>query len=158
MEKIIIKTGAAEEVGESNTTNPARLTLEDRSLRSCAQNAVVISVLTLSDPVNKKIVEMVVKGSDPVVRWHEHQNQFLRQASHTKIWLLEQMGGDYMKHVKDVVRCLVDPALLHSVGFLGIGLAALEEGTFNTAVMLEDDFSHYFGMYVMALALERQRR
>ena len=47
----VLKAGEADRVEETGSTNPVRITIEDRSLKSACQNALVISTMVLSDPI-----------------------------------------------------------------------------------------------------------
>ena len=78
-ETLVIKAGQADNIKEgNNSTSSARLAIDDRTLRACAQNAVAISVMMLSDPKNKRLVSMIYHFSLPLLQWHTAQNKAQR--------------------------------------------------------------------------------
>ena len=63
MEKISLKPGPAEGHGVEDgkgSTDPSKDQIDDRSLRGCAQNAIVVSALTLQEHHNKRVVDIVI--------------------------------------------------------------------------------------------------
>ena len=60
IKKVFLKAGEAETVGDGGgSTSSARVTLEDRSLRQCMQNAMTISVMFLQDSTNKRRLAII---------------------------------------------------------------------------------------------------
>lgn len=156
MQRLVLRSGPAEEVGETGSTNPKKLTIESRSLKSCCQNSLVVSALVLSDPSNKRLTEMVVASTTPVMTWHTHQNRTLRSVDGSESWLKSQIAGELAKHFSDIVAQLCDPVMLDQCGFKApVDLS--NERAHNFADT-EDDFAHYMGMYTMALAANRMKR
>eukprot|EP00973_Karenia_brevis_P074489 10351054-Karenia_brevis.AAC.1 len=74
------------------------VSVEDRSIRSCCQNAVAISVLMLSDELNERICQMVISAAVPVREWHGLHSKACRSSEGCHAWRLDQYLGGYLKH------------------------------------------------------------
>lgn len=75
-EKIAMKgtSAAAAEFGSEKSTDPAKPCLADKALKSCCENALVISVAFRGDYMNNLIARIVVVGVDPTaVAWETEQ-------------------------------------------------------------------------------------
>ena len=120
-ERLVIKAGLAEHVGEGGgTTNPVRVTLEDRSLRSCCQNSVAIAALVLAGPNNQRVVSLIVNASESLLDWHTHQAQELRDVTRTSAWLLAQISGGIDGHINTILRSVATVKVLDKCGFSGL--------------------------------------
>lgn len=104
--RVMARREHIDEVGESNaSTNPKRLKVDDRAIRSCATNAVAISVMMLDSDDNRRAVACVLAAARPVKTWHCFQSETLRQSSRSKELLINQVGkSGYMNHIKDILR------------------------------------------------------
>ena len=149
--------GAAEHVGEGGgSTNPAHITISDRSLRTCCQNAVVCSTMVLSDYTNRRIVRIVVAVAQWVRFWHKTQNVLLRCVEGAKAWLLSQVDGGYIEHVVSTIKELSNCVTLRACTFI------VPDGAVGEAIdddlPLEDEYSDLFAQSVMTMAKHRVRR
>lgn len=80
-DKLMVQPGEAEEVGEKvGSTSGAKVAMGERVVKSCAQNAVVISVLTLQDEGNLRLAEIILAGGIKLMNFHEDQNKRNRSA------------------------------------------------------------------------------
>ena len=68
----------SEKIGSTNSFRP---TVTDKALRSCFQNAVVISVMTLQDRSHYRSAQMLACCSSVLLHWHKEQNLALRTAA-----------------------------------------------------------------------------
>ena len=156
-ERLVIKAGLAEHVGEGGgTTNPVRVTLEDRSLRNCCQNSVAIAALVLADTTNERIVSLIVSASESLLDWHTTQSQELRDVTRTSAWLLDQISGGIEGHINTTLRSLMSVKVLDKCGFLRP--PPTDPDALEYALLLEDDFADIAGQYVVALVAQRRRR
>ncbi|CAK0876142.1 unnamed protein product, partial [Prorocentrum cordatum] len=131
-----VKTGKQEELGEGAPTAANAITLEAKTLRGCAANAVAISALMLSDPMNRKICLSIVALTKPVRDWHIRQNRTLRTSAASPDWLSDQLLSEHVNHMKDIAACFNNRWLLEDLGFScldGVWLASEGE-------MLDDDY------------------
>ena len=91
--RLVLRPGAADHFGEGGgSTASDRITIEDRSLRSCLQNALVVSVMFLQDRTNKQRMVIVVGVAQHLRKWHGHQSSFLRSCANALQWMEEQVG------------------------------------------------------------------
>ena len=94
-----------------------RMNSEARALRSCAQNAVAISVGLLLDPTNERIFRIVGAVTKPVLEWDTDHRSKLRCASACEKFMVEQSSGFYMKHVAKVAMTMVGLAAMLGFGY-----------------------------------------
>ncbi len=100
IEKITMPRSAVEVVAEGGgSTSSTRLCFEDRATMTFAQNAVVCSVVMLSNLDNRRIVETICLAAAPVLDWHTVQAGRLKDAISNEEWVLAQLEGDLMKHI-----------------------------------------------------------
>lgn len=137
LEKIVhLRPGKQESSGESAPTASNALTIEARSLRGCAANAVAISALMLSDANNRRIVHGIVGLTIKVREWHVQQNRQLRDATACCAWTAAQAHLDFMQHVVDIVDSLQEQRMLEAAGFLDFDYAA----EVTNGDVIDDDF------------------
>lgn len=88
-DRITKKMAAAQRSEQpNNSTDGRRLQLDDRTLRSCCANSVAISVMTLSEPHHKRMVQAIVVCGRCLDAWHTEQNRRLRSIDETERWIL----------------------------------------------------------------------
>lgn len=155
-EQIVLRSGPAEQVTEDGGTIGKRVTIEDRSLKSCATNAVVISCLLLGSPDNKRILASIVQASQHVKEWHGHQNRTLRSTEASQRWLCEAASGQYMVHVESVIGDFESFGALQAVG------AKLHtpkaEREYNAEMLVEDEHCEIWTNFSLALVAARCAR
>ena len=91
IEKVTIsKADSSSAAGDSSTT-PTGIQLEGRPLRSMASNAVGVSVMTLVQPDNKRVLDiMLIATCAPMDAFHTRQNRDPRDVFETEDgWLHE---------------------------------------------------------------------
>ena len=71
--KVKIRIAGADADADVDRTSATHVI--DRTIRSCAQNAVVVSVLTLRDTKHARLLALVVHCSYPVEQWHGRMNK-----------------------------------------------------------------------------------
>eukprot|EP00969_Alexandrium_andersonii_P050574 2222379-Alexandrium_andersonii.AAC.1 len=80
------------------STDPSRLCVTEKALRSACQNALVISTIMLQEEFHLLLTRVVVCCSEPVDAWHSQQNKELRSAEGSLRWLTGQLDGGLMQH------------------------------------------------------------
>lgn len=140
--------GASTDDG-ADTGSTAATSVDTRSIRSCSQNAVVVSVLTLQDRRHFRMLNIIVVSSQPVEFWHGIQNTETRDVKRGSKWAIAQVTGDYMRHVSEVVMMPGTEAAALSLGF---GAPLGEAGRYQWGLegtMAEADFAQLFGSLCM---------
>ena len=106
---IVKKLGNTEDVGEnSGSTTAARHSIDEKVLRSCAQNAVAISVMVLSESLNLRLAQIMNMVGKLLKPWHGHQNKVLRDAKGSVAFWCEQSRSGYLGHVNGFIDGLGD--------------------------------------------------
>ena len=138
-------------------TNPRKINIESRALRSCASNALVVSVMVLMEKDHKRIVQMIVQIAENMKSWHTRQNVELRDVYRTKTWLIQQLDGDLMLYFYSYVAVLEDVNALRKCQFT-VPMASDKLDIDSLSMLIEDDFSDYMGGFAVALAKACQKR
>ena len=156
-EKLVIKAGEKELVTEGeSTTNPVRLGLEDRGIRSCAQNNVAVSCLIHADPHNKRIMQIVVTIADDLLQWHTKQNKEGRSVQAWEKWAINQIDCGFMTHVCNIFKSTQTNDGLKRMGFRSV--AEMDSENLDYEFMVENDFADIAGAYCASLVKARLRR
>ena len=140
------------------STSKLRMNFEARALRSCAQNAVAISVGLLLDPTNERIFRIVGAVTKPVLEWDTDHRSKLRCASACEKFMVEQSSGFYMKHVAKVAGTMANLAALQNSGFETSKEEAAKMSIDDLELRAEDDFADMFGQFTWNLVQERLKR
>ena len=109
--------GECPESEKLGSTNSFRPTVTDKALRTCSQNAVVISVMTLQDRSHFRSAQMLACCSKVLLSWHSEQNKALRTAAGgCKFWQAQLQGG-FVAHINALIGNLSSPIALEKAGF-----------------------------------------
>lgn len=134
------------------------LQADERALRSASQNAVVVTVLTLSDMRHYRLLQVIVNAARPVSEWHSAQNIETRDTERTRMWLIDQCSGGFMKHAHQV---LTHPSLEPVAQACGFGTPGGERSSATLSqgeISYEDELAATFGLFSTALACARMKR
>lgn len=121
--KLRLDSGAAGNAAPGAAPTAA-VTVDDKMLRGCQVNAVVISVFMLQEESNRRLVTGVVECGKAVRAWHVEQNRLLRSAEGAEEWVRSQVRPreGYLAHVIEIVQALSTPLRLERCGFTITGL------------------------------------
>jgi hypothetical protein len=133
------------------------LAIDDRTLRSCCNNAVVISLMFLGDGLNRSLLEMVVRVCRPVTTWHTGMERQTRSVSGGSAWLRSQLDGALMEHVFNLLLVLTEYDLMDSLGLLHFQKVAGAEIT-DVQLWEDEEKTHMCGNMVLCLMASRLRR
>lgn len=164
-EKVTVKQPLADSAPASDALAPTAtrgLPLEDKSLRQCCQNAVVISMLTLEDSHHHRAVRSIVEVTNVLDAWHTTQSRLLRSVSETQSWVIGQVSGDFMSHVCNFLQLTLDRQALSSAGFVfptarGQDLKK-QLPNFDMEQLLEDEAADMFGQLCLSFVVQRISR
>ena len=157
LDKLILRTGDAEKIGEhSGSTSATRMSVEDRSLRDCAENAVVIKTLMWSDQGNRRILEIITSVGCPLKRWIGATSRACRSTDSSLPYWKDQIGSKYMEHVKEIASVWQSCNVLECCQFIlrEVDYAAQD----CLEVKTEDEYADMLGQCSMTLAANRMRR
>lgn len=152
------------EGASGSTTNPTHLQLDDRALRGCCENAVVVSILTLDDADHRRVVDCVLTAQAPLDKWHTEQNRTLRSTESTRGWLLQQVSGAYRANVQAFIAKLFCLDSLVDAGFFLLGISpggtqtrpgqALD----NHELIIEDEYAELYAGLMFGFVTQRVSR
>ena len=74
MERLRCKKADAEEAPNRSTTARG-VQIDDKTIKSCARNALVISVLTYRQPEHQRCINVVCAVAEPLSAFHSEQNK-----------------------------------------------------------------------------------
>ena len=155
-DKVTVKM-AGRDPDAPDTTAATATALDDRALRSCCQNSVVIALMFLSEDLNLRLMHMVVSLAGPVTLWHSAMEKQVRSVASASSWLLDQVSGGFCKHVTDIWRVLSDDDFMKSSGLLHFqerDVVDLSDGRlFN-----DEEISGRCGSFALCLMSKRCRR
>jgi hypothetical protein len=144
-------TAADGEGAGRSTTDPSRICITDKALRSACQNSLVISCMMLAEGFNYKLSVVITSCSAPVAAWHSFQNRQLRSTDGSRKWLVEELEGRYRHHVEDILATMCSPSLLQELD-LDIEDSSLIS---NDDLLEGQDVADILGGYSLALAARR---
>ena len=154
-EKQMDKLSLSVDVSESDhkSTAPSVLTLDDKIVRGTCQNALVIACAMLGIHSHKHLINIIVNVCKPVEAWHSEQNKQLRSEASSAKWILDQLEGDFFKHVNDTILTMQDPLVLAECG-----IAQNDDGDDNCFMMHQNELSSKLGDFALLLASKRVQR
>lgn len=106
------------EEGDGGSTNPRRLESADRSLRSCAENAVLISAMVFGEKTHQRLVQCFLCGLSVLRKWTRRALQDLRSVDANERWIVDEAAGRTTAHICEIVAQLQSSEALEKVGFL----------------------------------------
>ena len=102
---------------EIDVTNPRKLTIADRTIRSCGGNAVVLSLALLSEDTHKLLVEIIVAVTTPTMLFSAESCRELKDVKRSQCWLVQMNQGRVYDHVLHTFDALRDEDLMVRLGF-----------------------------------------
>lgn len=160
-EKIVIKPrDIAVDAGEGEpkaTTDSARFQLDEKALRSCCQNSLVIAISMLGERTNNLLVRSILAVSAPVEAWHQVQNSTLRSAGESVPWMVGQLKGGFDGHIVKILQVLTTPSLLEFCR-LSLRPPAGRNVADENLILVENDFAENLGACALSLASNRLQR
>jgi hypothetical protein len=158
MQQFQVKVGDAEQPGEDGgTTNPLQTTFEDRAFKHACQNSIVVSVMTLSDLTNLKIVRAVLSTGSIVKDAHGQQNAENRSSQECKAWFLKQANGEFVDTCSRTVAAFSSVEVHRNIDFIMPSPTSPYRGPPEECVG-EDALAAVFGKFTFALAGHVMRR
>lgn len=156
-ERIKIQKSAADEGGAAaGRTSQGICNVEDKTLRSCSQNACTISVMMLSNLNHRRICRAVLASASPLREWHSAQNKQLRSVGGSLAWLTDQTSGGYFDHLVQSFANLERRESLQQSDF--VLAAPSSDDQVNDGVVTDDEFADLHGQAAIVLAGLRLRR
>lgn len=141
------------------STGGAARTVDDRTLKSCCQNSLVVAVMFLSEASNFRALCMGTAAAQPVLAWHTEQSRLNRDVHTSCEWMRSQVESKFMEQVCQVYLVLENEEALKQCGFLEVGAAGSRVAQPSEAqCFVEDDAAELFGAFCWMLATARQTR
>ena len=106
------------DAGESGgTTSTKVLHFEDKTLRSCADNAIILSVALLADYDNKRICETICQTASHLKEWRVTMVKECRSGPGCLNFIKDQCKGGAFKHIIHGFKQLEQPTKLEQMRF-----------------------------------------
>lgn len=158
VQKLVLRPGEAEAMADGvGSTCSNRISIEDRSLRSCMQNALAISVCFLQDSLNFRRLNVIVAACLPVKEWHGRQSAKLRSAEASLEFMLSEFGNmEFFTHVHEVLGVTSSFSALERCEFTIPHSPKISDE--NDLVLLDDEMADSLGQLSVALAFARLKR
>ena len=129
---------------------------EDRTLRTCAETAVDISVAMLTPVTHERLMEVLLSTGSVLKADHGHYNKLMRSSEKNVEALRELADGAILIHCVKILGQLESNSALDKCGFLHPVSEALELPV--EEVMHEDMFADLFGQSALCLVARRMLR
>lgn len=141
----------------SRSTGRNVIAIEERAVRAGGVNAFAIATLVYADVTNLWKLKIATSAGGHNKLWSGMSNKALRNVKAVVPWLLQQLEGGFMDHVKDIVTCFLSEVQLKKVGFK---LPANEDGIAadHGDVVFEDAMADHFVRYAFHLGGNRIKR
>lgn len=144
----------------SSSTSSAHVCVSEKALRSCCQNALVISTLMLGEDWHETLLQIICSSVQPIEAWHRSQSCANRSAEQSRVWMIEQLDGGFMHSVASVFKVLSSQKELDRIGYTShdTTLAHYVTHFSNDLGMVEDDMADVQGSLSLHLTTARVRR
>ena len=145
--KLKLKAGAAEGVGEGAGTKPELVQIEDRALKGCCQNHVMVRLLTLEEPHHQRLSAIIGQLSRPFKDYLTHYQRSCKSVQGAAAWRLEMFGPalGFMKHLESFIDMLNSTDMLEQSGFVLVDSADELPFEDNSDILIEDQFAEKAG-------------
>ena len=111
-DKLVAKMKDKDAGEGEGTTSKYVLHLEDKALKTCADNAVGISVMLLEDYDNKRVIETALGVFNDMKAWRTHMVKCTRSCDQSRQFLVQQTCGGAIRHVNRILNCFTDAVRL----------------------------------------------
>ena len=153
-DRVLLKvTGADEGASEDRMK---KTSVFDRTARSCAQNAVVTSVLFLADPVNRRLAVIIARTGQFVKKCQNAHVDECRTVEGCQKWLRDMVRGEYMHFVGQTLATMTEISIVREAGF--VEDMAADKFYDEDAVILEDDLADTWGLFNLGLSTGALKR
>ena len=157
VKKVIVKAKDKEPAGEAGgpTTPSSGLVIEDKTLRSFADEAICLSIALLSDYNNKRLVEIFLSSTVHVLQWRSEMSRATKSTQDTLEFLTAQAAGGFMSSIRRGVLQLNSLQFLQRAHF-EIPTATTKPAEINEAdVQRDEEFADIAWSLEQALGAER---
>ena len=153
-ERLVVRERpTVEGVGPGSTSN---IQIDDRTLKSCCQNAVAVGVAFASESDNERVASLVLGVSVPVKKWQGHCQKVCVSAKQNREWLADQCTGGFMAHVAEIMGSVDDLDLLVRSEF--VIDERIPESEQMGVLVVENDFATLMGQTALTMSGLRVRR
>jgi len=156
---IELRTSGQDEasVGASAGTSSKLVTVDDRTLRSCGVNAVVLSLAVMASEKHRRLLAGVVCISGQLLKWHGELSRKCRSAKGSQEWLVSQLRGATMETCNEVFEAFEKEQTLEACDFL-VSSSRNATDLDEQNIRVEDELAGALGSFGLALTKNRSRR
>jgi hypothetical protein len=104
--------------------------------------------------------QTIVEITDSADEWQSHQSHVLRSVQGSKTWLLEQLGGGFMRHISAILQNVSNVGVLERCGFTIPCLHAygIDADNEDGEILRQDELAELLGTGSMVFASKRLAR
>ena len=156
-QRLVLKPGPAEGIGEGATTAPA-ISIDDRSLKSCCADACVVSVMTLEETHNQRAMNLVVASSMPMEAIQSDVMANTKSVDGALDYRKRMYGKNgFMVYTTAFIEQLSDRKCLLDAGF-AFSCEKYDPESVAGEIVVEDLFADMFGVLNLSFIRCRIRR
>ena len=158
-EKITATPGPAEGIGPHASTNTKQVHIEDKSLRACCQNAVVVSVLALEEDDHQRVQNIINVNSCEFEAMSTAIIKNTKSTSDTAQWRLKQFRENgFAQHFNSFIGNIADRSKLKEWGFF-IPASPHDRGNEdNNEMIRENEFADMYFSFNLSAIRNRAHR
>lgn len=135
------------------------LGIDDKILRSCCQNNLVISMMYFSNDRNRQTLACIVETSASVKAWFTEMERSTRDVDSSSKWLALQCSGELVKSIGEIWQSLSSLRSLHRIGLDECNTTWLADLDFLQGKVIElDELASTQGLLASTLVACRMRR
>ena len=138
------------------TTSSVVPSVDGKILRSCCQNAAVISMVLLEDDSNRRLMSVIYHVHSPLDTHQSESNTQCRSVEGNRKFLAEQANGGLMQLCYDTFDVLTSPAAIEDCGFIP-DYSDVKDDWFMVQEA-ENEWASLMGSMDVSFAAAKQRR
>ena len=149
--------GGADPASNPDATSKKKLSTVDRTIKSCGANAVVIDLYLLSDDGYKRVINIWIKLSAPVVRWSPRASRDTRSVTSTQEWFKQEVLSGLTDCNCEILSVLEQDDFMTECGFHSVyeGDTVVYD---DNEIAYEDELAEIAGSGSLSLFRNRVRR
>ena len=156
--KIKMQTAGADVASHADTTSAKKVSVGDRTLRTCGVDAMVIAMAMLSDSGHLRLLSITTTLAQLTKAWHASSSRELRDVGGSQAWLLAQVRGAACKQAYIVIGLFLDPDFLQGASFVPTGGMYSLVNCGIEEIAYEDEFAEIAGGFALRLLCSRPKR
>ena len=115
--KVALKTSVFQAALDQDATSSAVPSIDNKVLKICCQNAVVVSVMPLGDPDNKRLLHVMTCPCLPLNGLHSLQATECRSVPGNRGYAAKVVNGGFTHVITDIMKVCTDQHVMDECSF-----------------------------------------